>query len=58
MPIVCDAVGVLGDIAVIGSLHFQASFVNADSLTASCIVRAVLCWATATTSHQVLPDEH
>ena len=53
-----DEVGTLGDIAVIRSLHFQASLVNADSLTTGRIVRAVLSWATATTGHLVLPDEH
>ena len=54
MPMVGDSVGVLGFIAVTRSLHFQASFVNADGLTASGIVRAVLGWASSSASHQTV----
>ena len=36
------------------SLHFQASFVNADGLTASGIVQAVLSWASSSASHQTV----
>ena len=48
---VCDAVGVLGFIAVTMSLHFQASSIYADGLTASGIVRAILCGASRPASH-------